>query len=188
MMDSELLLILCDESEEVTAAWEGEFGDLDDVSIITGDLCEVQADAYVSPANGFGIMDGGIDLALRDHFGFALEDRVQEAIIQHGGLRVGEAVVIETGDGDVPYLVVAPTMFTPSNVAMTSNAYDAMAAILAELERFAETNPGEITSAAIPGLCTGIGSMNPGESARQMRQAYDDHRLNRRKSRVCSGV
>ncbi|HEU0034687.1 MAG TPA: hypothetical protein VFQ53_28880 [Kofleriaceae bacterium] len=39
-----------------------------------------RADAMVGPANSLGVMDGGIDLAIRDTVGFAVQRRVQQVI------------------------------------------------------------------------------------------------------------
>jgi len=168
-------IILCDQKPEIVRAWENSFSDCQEVSVRCGDFFDVQADAYVSPANSFGIMDGGIDLALRDYFGYQIQEKVQDAILARGGrLGVGEAIVVETGDDGIPYLIVAPTMETPSNIAFTNHAYDAMFALLTAAQEFNEVEPEAISAIGVPGLCTGIGGMDPEVSAQQMRQAYDD--------------
>jgi O-acetyl-ADP-ribose deacetylase (regulator of RNase III) len=59
-----------------------------------------------------------------------------------------------------------PTNF---NIATSVNAYLAMKAVLIK----AKTHP-DISSVAIPGLCTGIGGMMPVIAARQMFQAYKE--------------
>lgn len=169
-----LNIILCDQDEDVVRAWEEEFAGYTGVSVRYGDFFDIAADAYVSPANSFGIMDGGLDLALRDYFGYEIQERVEEAIQGRGGrLAVGEAVIVPTGDEEIPYLIVAPTMERPSNVAYTNNAYDAMTALLGAVQTFNEEHPGEIETVAVPGLCTGIGGMEPAVAAQQMREAYD---------------
>ena len=47
----------------------------------------------VSPASSFGIMDGGLDAAIQDVLGFAIQQRVQRVIVDrhHGELPVGAA-------------------------------------------------------------------------------------------------
>jgi O-acetyl-ADP-ribose deacetylase (regulator of RNase III) len=120
-------------------------------------------------------MDGGIDLILRERFGMQIEDRVQEAIGRLGGkLPVGLALIVETADDEVPYLIVAPTMEVPMNVAGTNHAYLSMRAVLTTAVKFAGRDPGMLQSIAIPGLCTGIGGMDPRVAAEQMRRAYAD--------------
>jgi O-acetyl-ADP-ribose deacetylase (regulator of RNase III) len=167
-------LILCDLYPPLVAAWRQEFAGCDDVEIREGDLLEVPADAYASPANSFGAMDGGIDFDLRERFGYEIEDRVRDSIQDRGGmLPVGQALVVETGDVEVTYLISAPTMEVPTFVASTANAYHAMRALLLAALRFNERQPGAIATIAIPGLCTGTGGMAPETAARQMRSAYD---------------
>ena len=75
----------------------------------------------VSPANSFGFMDGGLDLAIRDALGYGVQKAVQEIIRErhHGELPVGAAEVVETGHASWPFLVVAPTMRVPERVAQT---------------------------------------------------------------------
>lgn len=169
-----MLLVLCDINPEMVRAWADLFGDCPDVEVRLGDLTDVEADAYVSPANSFGDMSGGIDFALRERFGARIEDAVRERIDRAGGiLPVGQAIVVETGDEEVPYLISSPTMEVPTDVAHTHNAYYAMRALLRAVQRFNARNPGAIETVAIPGLCTGVGHMLPETAARQMRDAYD---------------
>lgn len=139
-----------------------------------GDPLDVKADAYVSPANSFGFMDGGIDATLSERFPH-IERRVQTAITEVGGiLPVGRALVVETGDAYTPYLVCAPTMETPSHVGHTNNAFRAMSALLDAVERFNNVESDAIGSAAIPGLCTGVGGMESEVAAFQMARAYEE--------------
>jgi O-acetyl-ADP-ribose deacetylase (regulator of RNase III) len=164
-------IILCDMQPALIRAWEEAFALFPEVAIEPGDLLEVEADAYVSPANSYGIMDGGIDLVLSTRFP-RIEKRVQEAIAAVDILLpVGQALVVETDDGYVPYLVCAPTMEVPSHVGHTNNAFRAMLALLKAVEKFNEVNEEGISSVGIPGLCTGVGGMEP-VAAQQMALAY----------------
>lgn len=176
-MASDLQLILCDVQPLLVRAWRNAFARFPDVDIRRGDLTDVDADAYVSPANSYGIMDGGIDAALRERF-FGIEDTVRCAIAEVGLLLpVGQALVVETGDDDVPYLICAPTMELPSRVSHTSNTYSAMLALLNAVEKFNIENDDAITSIAVPGLCTGVGGMEPEIAALQMARAYEEWKV-----------
>ena len=53
----------------MAAAWRKAFDDAPCAVVVEGDILEGQFDAVVSPANSFGFMDGGIDLAYRRYFG-----------------------------------------------------------------------------------------------------------------------
>lgn len=162
-------LLLVGRQTALVRAWRSAFGDIEDAEVIEGDYFERAADAMVSPANSFGIMDGGIDLAIRDTVGFAMQRRVQQVIVErhHGELPVGCAEIVETGHDKWPYLVVAPTMRVPENVAQSLNAYLAFrAAVLACVRH------GGIRSITCCGLATGIGGMAPTRCAVQMRMAW----------------
>ena len=175
-MATDFDIVLCDMLPNLVRAWQRAFAAHSEVAIQRGDLLEVEADAYVSPANSFGIMDGGIDMALSERFPH-VEARVQAAIARIGRmLPVGQALVVETEDRDVPYLVCAPTMELPSNVSHTNNAFRAMLALLSAVKQFNADNDGLITSIAVPGLCTGVGSMEPEIAALQMARAYAEWR------------
>ena len=166
-------IILTDLNPDLIKAWKAIFADEKDVSIIYGDLTKISCDALVSPANSFGFMDGGIDYALSERFGWALQKKLQEQIKQlpEGELLVGQALVLETGDTKIPFLISAPTMRVPMdfNIHTSLNAYLAMKAILLK----AKSHP-LIASVAVPGLCTGSGRMSPAIAARQMHIAYNE--------------
>ena len=117
-------------------------------------------------------MDGGLDYALSERFGWDLEKKLQRKIkdLPEQELLVGKALLLETGDDAVPFLISAPTMRIPTNFGIPTsiNAYLAMKAILILCQR------KKFKSVAIPGLCTGVGRMKPLTSAHQMFVAYDE--------------
>jgi len=160
-------ILLVDRTPALVRAWQTAFADRDDVEVVEGDYFAREAGAMVSPANSFGIMDGGLDAAIRDTLGFAVQQRVQRAIIDkhHGELPVGSAELVETGDARWPLLVVAPTMRVPESVANTLNAYLAFRAAILAASR------AQVTSIVCCGLGTGIGAMEPQRCAVQMRMA-----------------
>lgn len=169
-MDFEI--ILTDMNEDVCAAFRHLFRHRL-VSVEEGDLFEVAADAYVSPGNSHGIMDGGLDRQLRARFP-GVEVSVQRAIDQRGGLLpVGQAVIVETYDSDVPFLVCAPTMVVPSGLCSTRNVHAAMLAVLRAVSEYNLSADDAIQSVAIPGLGTGVGRLAPDAAASQMRAAFE---------------
>jgi len=92
-------------------------------------------DAVVSPANSFGIMDGGIDAAYIRLFGLELQEAVQKAIRDEwaGEQPVGTclAVPIPTpAGGTSPFLLHAPTMRSPQSIRGTDAVYRAFRAVL----------------------------------------------------------
>ncbi|GMA15190.1 hypothetical protein GCM10025871_15210 [Deinococcus metallilatus] len=135
---------------------------------------DFKADAVVSPANSFGFMDGGIDLIYVSKFGWDLQTRLRTQLCEKhdGELPVGQALVIETYDSEIPYLISAPTMRVPSDVSLTINAYLAFRAVLRVIQKHNTQHPAPIKSIVCPGLCTAIGKMPADRSARQMAAAY----------------
>jgi len=167
-------IVLVDREASLVAAWREVFRGFPEVVPECRDFFAEPADAMVSPGNSFGIMDGGLDAAIRDTLGPSLEMRVRTMLAErhHGELHVGGAELLETGDGRWPLLVFAPTMRVPDDVSRTTNAYVAFRAILLAVRRHNEGGARPIRSLVCPGLCTGVGAMPARRSAAQMRVAY----------------
>src|SRR3954469_25564103 len=108
-------VVLAAVEAELADAWERFCGDLEGVRVHRGSILDVHCDAVVSPANSFGFMDGGIDHLYSHHFGWEVQERLQELIRNRhrGELRVGAAEIVETGHARIPYLIAAPTMRVP---------------------------------------------------------------------------
>ena len=168
-------LYLIDSKPELCDKWRQVFSSYPEVEVLTGDYFQQSADAIVSPANSFGIMDGGLDLAIRNELGFQIETDIQEVILNkyHGEMPIGSAEIINTNHDKWSYMIAAPTMRIPENTAFTLNAYIAFRAILIAINSFNESKPKRsIKSLVCSGLGTGIGAMEPVKCAAQMRAAY----------------
>jgi O-acetyl-ADP-ribose deacetylase (regulator of RNase III) len=173
MLPSKIILI--DRSRELVDRWKEQFSDCPVVDAVAGDYFHRPADAMVSPANSFGIMDGGLDLAIRDQLGFSVESKIQQVIVEkhHGELPVGFAEIVATDEPRWRYLISAPTMRVPEPIPFTINAYLAFRAILVAVENFNKNfGKREIDSLVCCGLGTGIGKISANKCARQMRAAY----------------
>ena len=130
--------------------------------------------AFVSPANSFLCMDGGIDRAYADMFpgiGDVLQQRLRSRNHEPGerpSLPVGSAIVNQVKP--TVYLVSAPTMFLPRNVSETDNAYRSFLAVLRVLK---DANLiCKLEYLVIPALCGGIGGMSGTQVASQIARAY----------------
>ena len=132
------------------------------VQVFKGDILSIDADAYVSPANSYGFMDGGIDQRYLQFYGADLQDRVQEMIRGHwdGFMPVGCASLLMQTVG--PDLIVAPTMHVPMDVSKTVHAYLATSAALLC------ANASGIEHLALPVMCTGVGQMPAHRALRQI--------------------
>ncbi|WP_118974002.1 macro domain-containing protein [Taibaiella koreensis] len=166
-------ILLCAIAANLAEAWNMFFKEAENVRILETDITQLSCDAIVSPANSFGFMDGGLDYALSERFGWHIEKELQARIkaLPEGELLVGQSLLLETGDAKVPLIISAPTMRIPTNfnIDTSVNAYLAMKAAL-----IAAVKEPRIASVAIPGMCTGVGGMQPVISARQMYQAYKE--------------
>lgn len=167
---------LRDRGGDLAAAWRHHFAGVPEVVPATGDIFGVPVDAVVSPANCFGFMDGGIDRAYSLRFGWHVQDCLRELIRRDwdGELPIGTALIVETDAADIRYVVAAPTLRAPVNVAKTLNAYLAFRAVLRAVQRHNAKQPGSIRTVACPGLATGTGEMPETICAKQMREAWDE--------------
>jgi len=176
-----LSIHLRDINPALVAAWEKQFEGCANVQVSQGPIFDVTADAIVSPANSFGFMDGGIDLAYSEHFGWALPNRLQQVLREHhhGELPVGEALIVWTRHSVIPWMVCAPTMRIPMDVSDTVNPYLAFRATLrAVLKHNQDPSVTPINSILCPGLGTAIGKVPPAVCAKQMYLAYTTVVLN----------
>lgn len=167
-------LILFDLNEALITEWAQEFAADPRVTTTHTDLATLcqnhEFDAIVSPANSFGIMDGGIDGYLKKEF-----PKVQDSVFQRlyigwqGFMPVGCADIVWTGDKKHPHLIVAPTMEYPKRVKDPLVVYNSMRSIL----RVAQQN--KIKTVACSGLATTTGGVAPNVAARLMYRAWVDH-------------
>jgi len=172
---TDLKLILVDPRSSLCDAFKKYFESWPSVQVFTGYFQRLaEFDCMVSPANSFGLMDGGVDAAIVDFFGSALMRRVQEYILSEylGEQPVGTSFIVETGHAKHPYLAHTPTMRVPMDIAHTDHVYVAMAAMLRAVYHHNKTSPNPIRSIACPGLGTGTGHVPYAEAARQMALAY----------------
>ncbi len=132
-------------------------------------------DCLVSPANSFGMMDGGMDAAIIKFFGSSLMDKVQQRILTDylGEQPVGTSMIVETAHPKHPFLAHTPTMRVPMPIVGTDIPYVAMWAMLLAVRNHNLQAQQKIKSIACPGLGTGIGRFPYSEAARLMALAYD---------------
>lgn len=165
-------IVLCAFDDTLQAAWEKALPGFarafetagHAIAVTRGDITALTVTAVVSPANSYGFMRGGVDLAYTNRFGPGLEAalRAKIAAMPGGLLPVGRAVVVPTGDTAIPYCVSAPTMERPMRlsgpepVRLASRA----ATVCALAEGYA--------SLAFPGMGTGTGGLRADAAAKAM--------------------
>ena len=114
-------IFLLDRNGGLVDLWQQYFSE-DNVMPVRG-FFDVFMDPYdvqcvVSPANSYGIMDGGYDGAITRYFGDGLQRCVQDHIINHyyGEQPVGTSFMVDIPGSDKK-LIHTPTMRAPSAIA-----------------------------------------------------------------------
>ena len=167
-------LILVDPNLGLCQAWTEAFQKLENVEIVN-DRFEnlMEFDCMVSAANSYGLMDGGVDLAIINFFGPELQTDVQGHISEHyyGEQPVGTSFIARTNNASHPYVAHTPTMRVPRNIAGTEAVYQSMRAMLIAVHNF-NKEENLIKIVACPGLGTATGRVPYEAAALQMSLAY----------------
>lgn len=141
---------------------------------------DLQFDVLISPANSFGELKGGIDMA---YYKFLGREKIAERVGRYirnyadGEIHVGDygIIPIDNADHNPNYLVLCPTMVIPMSLPPDSrNAYYYMRAVLKAVRKLTQSiYNGKNISIMCPIPCVGVGGMNPDLVAKQMRIAVD---------------
>lgn len=194
-------IYLLDINDKMTDAWKEVFAPYfedkeNPVSIVTDDFQKFmdehyEIDAVVSPANSYGIMDGGYDRAITEYFGSHLMKEVQKAIIDdwNGEQPVGTSisVIIRDEDGKpllaknkngkytFKGLIHTPTMRAPERIVDPRIVYQCMRTTLIEAKKC------DVENIVIPAFGGATGGLPYNVIAKMMLAAYeqifiDDHK------------
>lgn len=169
-------LILIAPDYSLYKAFQDSFSYLPRVEIVNDRFENLEEyDCLVSPANSFGMMDGGMDAAITKFFGRSLEEKVQQHILDDylGEQPIGTSIIVETGHPRHPFLAHTPTMRVPMKIQNTDIPYVATWAMLLAIRQHNKNFLNSIQSVICPGFGTGIGCVAYTEAARQMALAYD---------------
>lgn len=143
-----------------THFFHGDFGDVPDIS----------GAAIVSPANSFGHMDGGIDLAYAQRWP-GIEKAVMDKIAKSnpfGEQLVGTAIWVDVpNDPKYNMLIAAPTMRVPQKIPVI-NVYLATRAAAAVADWI------NVHTLVIPGMGTGAGRVHPEQAGWAMYKGIRD--------------
>lgn len=155
-------IYLLDINPTMTKAWEKYFSNIQQIEIVNDDFghfmdTHSDVEAVVSPANAYGLMDGGYDKAITDYFGKEIQYKIQEKINKewYGEQPVGTSISIHT-DKVVPNsqkmirLIHTPTMRSPEVIIDARIVYQCMRTTLIEAE---QQDVHSIVIPAFGGLC-----------------------------------
>lgn len=135
---------------------------------------------YISPANSFCFMDGGIDMALSRIIFPGIEPVLKnivaklnrKTLLDRFYLPIGSSIIIKYDDTKA--LVASPTMLFPQNVSKTKNAYYATMATLYNI-LINQKNRIEDIDIIFTSFCCGYGKMSYEESFKQILQGIKDY-------------
>src|SRR5262245_26777073 len=90
-----LRVVLVDINDEVVREWRNVFSGEPGAEVVLGSMLEQQVDAWVTPTNAQGQMDGGLDAVIAGHIK-GIQKKVKKAIKDEfdGFLPVGAATCV----------------------------------------------------------------------------------------------
>jgi len=166
-----MTIFLLTNNVEMTNAWITYFAACPDVYPLCEDfgifMDENDVECVVSPANSFGLMDGGYDLAITNWFGDELQKSVQRYIVDnlYGEQIVGTSFIINTPKDGIR-LIHTPTMRVPEPIIDETVVYNCMrSTLITALEN-------GINSIVIPAFGASTGLLDPEVVAKMMWLAY----------------
>lgn len=125
------------------------------IQLWNGDICDLEVDAIVSPANPSLWMSTGVGQALKAAAG----DSVEFAAIRQAPVSVGDAIVTPAGQLAARLVIHA--------VSLDRDRRSSAGAIEAAVRSaFARAREHEVTTLALPALGTGVGGFPMDEAAR----------------------
>lgn len=164
-------IYILDRSRATTRYAELYFHNLNNIEVVTAEfedfMRDYLVDCVVSPANAYGLMDGGYDLAITRYFGEQLKERVQKYIVDHlyGEQPVGTSILVDAGKNG-QCLIHTPTMRTPEVIRDPRTVYHCMRSTLICAYQ------NNIRSIVIPFFGGGCGGIHPNVVAQMMWKAY----------------
>jgi O-acetyl-ADP-ribose deacetylase (regulator of RNase III) len=150
--------------------WNEFFKNTSDVEVVCDDFARFmnshEVECVVSPANSYGLMDGGYDFAITDYFGEELPKKVQKYLLENlcGEQPVGTSIMVDINEKQK--LIHTPSMRIPSHIKDPLVVYNCMRTCL----MLAKQN--KIKSIVIPAFGGACGNVNFSVIAEMMFNAY----------------
>lgn len=166
-----LKIYLLDINKEMTDTWKRFFKDIPNIEICNTDFATFMnshkdIEGIVSPANSFGLMDGGYDKAIIDYLGPNAQTNVLTLLnlVYYGEQPVGTCLAVPFWK----YVILhTPTMRTPGKILDRTVIYSCMRSVLLTCIKH------KIKSVVIPAFGGCTGRMDKREIANMMRLAYE---------------
>jgi len=135
------------------------------ISVIAGDITQLEVDAIVNPANSQLLMGGRVAGAILKAAG----DRIQNEALTKAPISIGKAVITAGGKLKAKHVIHAPTMTRPAMPTSRENVRLATSAALDCARRLG------IKNIAFPGLGTGVGGFDPNKAGKIMVEEIKKH-------------
>jgi O-acetyl-ADP-ribose deacetylase (regulator of RNase III) len=168
--------------EHITRLFKNEI-----ITIVYDDIRSITKEKkiFVSPSNSLGFMDGGLDRILNDdmfpdcrkQYETKIKTLMYRTILGRPYLPVGSAIFVNR-ELEESGIIFAPTMFKPSDVSKTRNAYHSFLVALYLMKKYNNTLTEPFVSLVVTSHCCGYGMMCEEESAKQMYEAWCDFKNN----------
>lgn len=165
-------IYLLDRNQEMAEMWRLYFCDIKGVKIACDDFAhfmdENDVECVVSPANSYGLMDGGYDAAISDYFGGEIVVAVQDCIRENYFCEqpVGTSFIIDIPNS-AKKLIHTPTMRIPSPIRDPLVVYQCMRTTLICAMQ------NDVKSLVIPAFGGSTGRLAPRTIAYMMRAAFN---------------
>lgn len=171
-------IYLLDRNPKMTAYWQQGFTteiQKNKVEVVQDEFTHFmythpQIDAVVSPANSFGLMDGGYDKAIIEYFGEDLQETVQNKLQEEylGEQPVGTCMKVPIPKSKEKVLLHTPTMRMPEPILDPRIIYTAMRSALVTAIKCS------ISTVVVPAFGGCTGAVPEKLIARLMYEAYKD--------------
>ena len=168
----DMKVYLLDINKKIGDALKKEFSEFEEVEVIIDDFAHFMnvykdIECVVSPANSFGIMNGGYDKAITDYFGNDVQIEVRKFINKNlfGEQPVGTSIMVNIPNTNKK-LIHTPTMRLPSRILDPMVIYHCMRSTMI----MAINN--RIHSIVIPAFGGLTGQVEPTVLAKYMRMGY----------------
>lgn len=185
-------ITLLDINKNMCDEWEKQFKGCNDVQVVSDDIISYATKlknnnvdfAIVSPANSYGMMDGGYDFGITNFYksiGVNIIKRVQKSIYEYylGEQPIATVLSLQMkydkGLEEVPDLIHIPTMRVPMDIRFTNIPYMCMKELFIYLDYGIndEDKIEHYDEVIIPAFGGGCGCVPFSIIAKQMKLAYD---------------
>jgi O-acetyl-ADP-ribose deacetylase (regulator of RNase III) len=172
-------ITLCDRDNNLQIYFDKYLKNYNNMYHINADISKLdnQYDCIVSAGNSFGIMDGGVDSAIKRYF-YEIDNFIntmQNQILDKCGYQQpGSCILLKTHIDKCKYIAHCPTMIYPLKITDYSIIYWVFFNLLKKISKHNMKNENKIKHILCPGLGTGCGQVKYEYFIQLIKLALDD--------------